>query len=172
MGRSISAPDVGLIIHVSLVDRVRDFLKPYVTFSKCDMADEAAYLAVTSTGFDLDVGFSVTPTQDVDASPKDYSREALVKLNAARFVLVTSETSETFLPQMIGLDQVGAVDFDKGCYLGQEIVARAQYRGAVKRKLRQVSLDPDTPALASEGAAQAVVVQVAATRPALVVAPV
>ena len=42
---------------------------------------------------------------------------------------------EQFLPQMLGLDTAGAVDFDKGCYLGQEIVARAQHRGEVKRRL-------------------------------------
>ena len=38
-----------------------------------------------------------------------------------------------FLPQVLGLHEAGAVDFDKGCYLGQEIIARAQFRGAVKR---------------------------------------
>ena len=38
-----------------------------------------------------------------------------------------------FLPQVLGMHEAGAVDFDKGCYLGQEIVARAQFRGAVKR---------------------------------------
>jgi hypothetical protein len=36
---------------------------------------------------------------------------------------------------MLGLVRAGAVDFDKGCYLGQEVVARAEHRGAVKRGL-------------------------------------
>jgi tRNA-modifying protein YgfZ len=49
---------------------------------------------------------------------------------------VTAATRDQFLPQMIGLDAIGGVSFDKGCYTGQEIVARTHYRGEVKRKLR------------------------------------
>jgi folate-binding protein YgfZ len=54
-------------------------------------------------------------------------------------VLISQATSEQFLPQMLGLVEIGAVDFDKGCYLGQEVVARAQHRGEVKRKLHRFS---------------------------------
>ncbi len=46
---------------------------------------------------------------------------------------VLPATRETFIPQMLGLDAVGGVSFSKGCYPGQEIVARARYRGAIKR---------------------------------------
>ncbi|WP_317705370.1 folate-binding protein [Methylomarinovum caldicuralii] len=48
---------------------------------------------------------------------------------------VTAATSGRFLPQMLNLDLLGGVSFDKGCYTGQEIVARAHYRGQVKRRL-------------------------------------
>ena len=48
---------------------------------------------------------------------------------------VCATTSETFLPQMLDYDQLGAVSFAKGCYLGQEIVARTQHRGRPKRHL-------------------------------------
>ena len=44
------------------------------------------------------------------------------------------KTTEKFIPQMLGFDQIGAVSFSKGCYPGQEIVARARYLGKVKRK--------------------------------------
>lgn len=44
------------------------------------------------------------------------------------------ETTERFIPQMLGFDEIGAVSFSKGCYPGQEIVARAKYLGRVKRK--------------------------------------
>jgi folate-binding protein YgfZ len=47
---------------------------------------------------------------------------------------LAAETSEKFIPQMLGFDQIGAVSFSKGCYPGQEIVARAKYLGKVKRK--------------------------------------
>ena len=43
-------------------------------------------------------------------------------------------TSEKFIPQMLGFDEIDAVSFSKGCYPGQEIVARARYLGRVKRK--------------------------------------
>jgi folate-binding protein YgfZ len=49
---------------------------------------------------------------------------------------ITAPTQDQFLPQMIGLDAIGGVSFDKGCFPGQEIVARSRYLGEVKRKLR------------------------------------
>ncbi len=45
-----------------------------------------------------------------------------------------SDTTEKFIPQMLGYDQIDAVSFSKGCYPGQEIVARTHYLGKVKRK--------------------------------------
>ncbi|HTL00009.1 MAG TPA: hypothetical protein VL379_18370 [Pseudomonadales bacterium] len=51
---------------------------------------------------------------------------------------VTQATSESFLPQMLDYDQLGAVSFTKGCYLGQEIVARTQHRGQPKRHLHRL----------------------------------
>jgi folate-binding protein YgfZ len=47
---------------------------------------------------------------------------------------VTSATLEQFVPQMINLELVGGVNFKKGCYPGQEIVARSQYLGKLKRR--------------------------------------
>lgn len=49
---------------------------------------------------------------------------------------LSAATQDEFLPQMVGLDAIGGVSFDKGCYPGQEIVARSRYLGEVKRKLR------------------------------------
>ncbi len=48
---------------------------------------------------------------------------------------VVRATQEHFVPQMINLEKLGAVDFHKGCYPGQEVVARTQYRGALKRRM-------------------------------------
>ncbi len=45
------------------------------------------------------------------------------------------EQSEQYIPQMLNLDQLGAISFNKGCYTGQEIVARTHYLGKAKRKL-------------------------------------
>ena len=56
-------------------------------------------------------------------------------------------TQEQFVPQMINFESVAGVDFKKGCYPGQEIVARSQYRGAVKRRLQLAHVSLSTTAL-------------------------
>lgn len=48
---------------------------------------------------------------------------------------IRAATRGRFLPQMLGLVELGAIDFDKGCYPGQEVIARAQHRGHVKRRM-------------------------------------
>ncbi len=50
---------------------------------------------------------------------------------------VYAATSEQFVAQMLNLDLLGAIAFDKGCYTGQEVVARAHYRGRVKRRMQR-----------------------------------
>ena len=55
-----------------------------------------------------------------------------------------------------GLDRLGAVDFEKGCYVGQEVTARTYYRGLVKRRLAPLRMDPkDTESLCSGAAVKA-----------------
>ena len=54
---------------------------------------------------------------------------------------VMPQTRELFIPQMLNLQAVGGVSFKKGCYTGQEIVARMQYLGKLKRRLYRLSLD-------------------------------
>ena len=65
---------------------------------------------------------------------------------AQGFPLVAQATSEHYVPQMINLDKLGGVSFKKGCYPGQEIVARTHYLGKIKRHLYRVtSAQPLTP---------------------------
>jgi hypothetical protein len=52
-------------------------------------------------------------------------------------------TQEQFVPQMINFESVGGVDFKKGCFPGQEIVARSQYRGSIKRRLQLAHLESE-----------------------------
>ncbi len=52
--------------------------------------------------------------------------------------LITAATREEFVPQMADFEKIGGVSFHKGCYPGQEIVARTQYLGKVKRHLYRV----------------------------------
>ena len=55
-------------------------------------------------------------------------------LIASGLPYIGREQTEQFTPHMLNLDLLGAVSFDKGCYPGQEIVARTHYRGATKRR--------------------------------------
>lgn len=55
------------------------------------------------------------------------------------------ETSGHFIPQMFYLDKLGGVSFNKGCYTGQEIIARTHYRGTLKRYLQLVELPTSIP---------------------------
>jgi tRNA-modifying protein YgfZ len=50
---------------------------------------------------------------------------------------VYAATSEEFVAQMLNLDVLNAIAFDKGCYTGQEVIARAHYRGRVKRRMQR-----------------------------------
>ena len=75
-------------------------------------------------------------------------------------VRIVAATADRFVPQMVNLEVVGGVNFQKGCYPGQEVVARSQYRGTLKRRAflfdseaeakpgmeLYSSLDPDQPA--------------------------
>jgi tRNA-modifying protein YgfZ len=65
---------------------------------------------------------------------------------------VYAATSGQFVAQMLNLDCVDAISFSKGCYTGQEVIARAHYRGRVKRRLQRFeSLVPATVAVGDAG---------------------
>lgn len=54
---------------------------------------------------------------------------------------VDAATQEQFVPQMVNLELLGGVNFKKGCYPGQEIVARTKYLGKIKRRTTLVGID-------------------------------
>jgi len=51
------------------------------------------------------------------------------------FPEITADTSELFIPQMLNLDLLNGINFQKGCYTGQEVIARLHYKGSVKKRL-------------------------------------
>jgi len=64
------------------------------------------------------------------------------------FPIIGREQSEKFTPHMLNLDLLGAVSFDKGCYTGQEIVARTHHKGATKR--RTLRFESESPVSAGD----------------------
>ena len=86
-------------------------------------------------------------TEITDISDQDLAVEA--KLNSldrirAGMADITSETTDQFIPQMLNLDLLDFISFKKGCYTGQEVVARAHYLGAVKRRMYLIALSTDS----------------------------
>lgn len=57
---------------------------------------------------------------------------------------LTEASSEQFIPQMLNIDKLGGISFDKGCYTGQEVVARTHYLGKAKRELFIAECDATT----------------------------
>jgi folate-binding protein YgfZ len=71
------------------------------------------------------------------------------------------ETQDRFVAQMVNLDRLGGVSFDKGCYTGQEVIARLHYLGKLKRRMLRLHAHaeppaPGTPIYAAESPDQAV----------------
>lgn len=54
---------------------------------------------------------------------------------------ITSTTQEQFIPQMLNLDALNGLSYQKGCYPGQEVIARLHYRGEVKKRLQLIKSD-------------------------------
>jgi len=120
---SVIAKDNDCLIletHPSIVDTAIASLKKYAVFFK---------------------------TEITDISDQDLAVEA--KLNSldrirAGMADITSETTDQFIPQMLNLDLLDFISFKKGCYTGQEVVARAHYLGAVKRRMYLLALATDS----------------------------
>lgn len=70
--------------------------------------------------------------------PADASRWRWMDIRAG-LPMIVEATREQFVPQMVNFDLVGGVNFRKGCYPGQEVVARSQYLGKLKRRMRLAS---------------------------------
>jgi folate-binding protein YgfZ len=77
--------------------------------------------------------------QALQGSLVDEQRWVLQEIRDGR-PFISAATQDQFVPQMVNLEQLGAVDFQKGCYPGQEIVARTQYRGQLKRRMVRAKL--------------------------------
>lgn len=90
----------------------------------------------------------------IDSSRTADDAWALAHLRAG-LPRLASRTHEQFVAQMLNLDLLGGISFEKGCYTGQEIIARTHFRGAIKRRMFRFSAEcppppPGTRVLAGE----------------------
>jgi folate-binding protein YgfZ len=92
------------------------------------------------------------PAADVAPGPSPMDPAAWRWLEVASGVVrIVAATVDRFVPQMVNLELVGGVNFKKGCYPGQEVVARSQYRGTLKRRSVLLALPAAAQAALEEG---------------------
>ena len=159
-----NAPDrFALFISKDIAASIAKRLSMFVLRSKVKVIDASSQWSVSGyccndsdiTNLQIEAGQIGLRLPDVMANDQTYSRALIArKIDDSKnklsddFMLwnhlevmsaiprIVLATQEQFVPQMINFESVAGVDFKKGCYPGQEIVARSQYRGAIKRRLQ------------------------------------
>lgn len=128
-----------LVMARDRVAAVLTHLQKYALFSKVKLRDaSAAYVAV---GNDADAAaLALLPAGTAAPQADGSTRWRAAAINAG-VLLVDSANADRFLPQALNYDLVDGVSFRKGCYTGQEIVARMHFKGKMKERLYVASAD-------------------------------
>ena len=86
------------------------------------------------------------PATDIGTSTCEHA-EKLWRLSEiqAQVPSIFEQTTEKFVPQHVNLDQIQGISFTKGCFPGQEVVARLHYLGKSKQSMRQIQLESGKP---------------------------
>ncbi len=153
-----AADEVLLLCHLSLLAATLKRLQMFVMRAKCKLTDATAELPLFGAVGDAAVALlgdlpvwgrsenclrwpdsegnarvvlmaphpALSPALSLDDWQWLEVRSAIATIEAA--------TVDQFVPQMLNYEQLGGVNFQKGCYPGQEIVARSQFRGTIKRR--------------------------------------
>jgi folate-binding protein YgfZ len=151
----ISGDHLLLILPDELAAPVRQLLARYVLRARVKIEDaDSTWRVYGATGPDaaaaastrLSLAMDTSGTRQLIVAPRpepppdgDLVTRELWRLDdiAAGLPEILAATSGAFVAQMLNLDLLGAVSFDKGCYTGQEVIARAHYRGQVKRRMQR-----------------------------------
>ena len=147
-----------LVLPRELIASVCQRLKMYVLRSKVVVTDQSShYCCIGQSGIPTDpevlAAIRVTldsdrtlmlVTADQQISVTTPNAEQLWQLADIRAGIpwICPQTSAELLPQELALEPLGALSYNKGCYPGQEIIARLHFRGRVKRSLYQGYLEP------------------------------
>ena len=139
----LSQTELWLVTHRSAIEPAQARLRPYLAFSKSKATILSLEHWVATKGRDrnlggvsVELGFAtLTDATSIDSDqPLDAESLAKAQLDAGVPEL-GNETRAQYTPQALSLDQSGFISFSKGCYMGQEIIARLHYKGQAKQTL-------------------------------------
>lgn len=123
-----SAEQIDVVISTDLLDAFKAHIRKYGAFSKMTASDSQEIFPVINNGSaDFQLNESTTSINEWE-----------ITAIAQGAAWITAVNAGLFQPQEIRLHQRGGVDYDKGCYLGQEIVARLYFRAKPKAWLHRV----------------------------------
>jgi len=159
--------DILLICSQDLLAAVLKRLSMFVLRAKAKLSDASAQFALHGLigeaaiqgerGESTVEGLNLCPLAPADGAPRalrvapaDAPSPPIPAIDSALWrwadvrsgvAMVTQPVVEAFVPQMLNYESVGGVNFKKGCYPGQEVVARSQFRGAIKRRAFVAQVD-------------------------------
>lgn len=139
--------DFYFLLSSDIAEKTKQHFAKFADFSKVRIADvspawQIIFSEKVASYAEGEIGVPIFPgaaqgcilSQKSIQHPYRISREKWDMLNIEKmFVLITAATQNIFIPQMLYYEKFGAVSFTKGCYVGQEIVARTQHLGKMKR---------------------------------------
>jgi tRNA-modifying protein YgfZ len=98
-------------------------------------------IGTASVGHDSSRQWLIAPAASIASADMAENAWRLADIRAG-LPQIYSATSEAFVAQMLNLDLLDGISFSKGCYTGQEIIARTQHLGRIKRRLHRLQLPP------------------------------
>ena len=137
-----------LILSSEIIDDLENHLQRYILRSKVliEQSDEKTFGAYKSDinedskkcrSLKNDPKRVLTLSSQVPESIDNFiTSEEWIRCDIENSIaIIYKESTEKFIPQMLNLDILDAVSFSKGCYTGQEVVARVQHRGKIKQRM-------------------------------------
>lgn len=134
-GNNSSNDAFNIVISDDCKDDLLAHIKKYAAFSKVEISTPASIYPCVINGV---VNEAATFSTDAKFDNEDQSHNWQTLSIATGNYWITADTKEIFQPQELRLHQRGGVDYDKGCYLGQEVVARIYFKSAPKAFLHRV----------------------------------
>lgn len=156
-----------LLMQKNMISIAMAALKKYAVFFKTELSDASAEMFVLGASqnlapeFTFSIPLSPTSSRHFLIGKEQNRAQVWAELNKLSSAIeaeqwhlqnieeeipaIYPQTSGKFLPHELNLDKLNAIHFDKGCYTGQEIIARMHYKGKLKTRLRKAIITSPTP---------------------------